>query len=40
MRLLVLEGCVEGLREILPSGSRMTNHEIVIFGECPECLAR
>jgi Fur family ferric uptake transcriptional regulator len=38
-QLLPLEGCVSGLQKLLPSGSRMKNHEVVIFGECPECVA-
>ena len=38
-QLLPLDGCVSGLQKLLPSGSRMKNHEVVIFGECPECVA-
>ncbi len=37
-QLLPLQGCVSGLKRLLPEGSRMTNHEVVIFGECPACV--
>lgn len=32
-----LEGCVEGLKKLLPKGFRMTGHDIVIYGVCPRC---
>lgn len=34
-----LKGCVQGLRKLLPKGSRMTAHEVVIFGDCPTCAS-
>lgn len=36
-QLLPLHGCVSGLSKLLPSGSRMKHHEVVIFGECGNC---
>lgn len=39
-RLRPLRGCVSGLSRLLPAGSRMKHHEIVVFGECSDCLAR
>ncbi len=38
-QILPLQGCVNGLPKLLPSGSRMSHHEIVIFGECSTCVA-
>ncbi len=35
-----LEGCLDDLSKLLPIGSRMKHHEIVIFGECSNCLER
>ncbi|MEM7165546.1 MAG: transcriptional repressor [Planctomycetota bacterium] len=34
-----LEGCVEGLKKLLPSGFRMTSHEITLHGQCQSCEA-
>jgi Fe2+ or Zn2+ uptake regulation protein len=34
-----LEGCVQGLNRLLPKGSRMRGHEVVIFGDCSECAS-
>jgi Fur family ferric uptake transcriptional regulator len=34
-----LEGCVQGLNRLLPKGSRMRDHEVVIFGDCSECAS-
>ncbi len=31
-------GCLCGLPDLLPSGYRMNNHEIVIYGDCPKCV--
>ena len=38
--LQLLEGCVNGLSKLLPLGSRMKHHEIVIFGQCRDCVER
>jgi Fur family ferric uptake transcriptional regulator len=32
-----LEGCVEGLKKLLPRGFRMTGHDIVLYGSCAAC---
>lgn len=32
-----VEGCVEGLRKLLPAGFRMTSHEITLHGLCRKC---
>lgn len=32
-----LEGCVEGLKKLLPTGFRMTEHNIVLYGYCDTC---
>ena len=32
-----MEGCVEGLNKLLPTGFQMTGHDIVLYGLCPEC---
>jgi Fur family ferric uptake transcriptional regulator len=37
-QLLPLAGCVSGLAKLLPAGSRMKRHEIIVFGECGQCL--
>lgn len=34
-----MEGCVEGLKELLPEGFRMTGHDIVLYGFCAACSA-
>jgi Fur family ferric uptake transcriptional regulator len=34
-----LEGCVQGLDRLLPKGSKMNGHEVVIFGDCSECAS-
>ena len=34
-----LPGCVQGLGKLLPKGSRMQSHELVIFGDCPVCAS-
>lgn len=38
-RAIDLSGCVPGLDSILPSGFTMTNHEILLFGQCSTCNA-
>ena len=32
-----LEGCVDGLKKLLPRGFRMKSHEITLHGECRTC---
>ncbi len=35
-----LQGCVAGLRRLLPEGFRMTGHDIVLYGSCAACSAQ
>ena len=37
--LFDLMGCVRGVNAMAPSGFQVDNHEIVLYGSCPECLA-
>ena len=34
----VLAGCSGGFKRLLPAGSKMTSHEVVIYGECQDCV--
>ena len=34
----VLAGCSGGFKKLLPAGSKMTPHEVVIYGECQDCV--
>ena len=34
----VLAGCSGGFKKLLPAGSKMTSHEVVIYGECQDCV--
>ncbi len=38
-RLFNLLGCVKGVESMAPEGFRVRRHEIVLYGDCPECLA-
>ena len=33
-----VEGCVEGLKQLLPEGFEMTGHDILLHGVCPACV--
>jgi len=33
-----LVGCLRGIPNLLPEGYQMKRHEIVIYGDCAECL--
>ena len=35
-----MEGCVAGLKKLLPRGFRMTGHDIVLYGLCDACGKR
>jgi Fur family ferric uptake transcriptional regulator len=37
-RLFDLIGCVRGVRELAPSGFRVQQHEIVLYGQCASCV--
>ncbi len=39
-RLFNLIGCVRGVRALAPSGFRVQQHEIVLYGECSSCADR
>ena len=34
-----LMGCLRGIPNLLPEGYHMKRHEIVIYGDCADCLA-
>ncbi|MGC1480955.1 MAG: transcriptional repressor [Chthoniobacterales bacterium] len=36
-RLFDLVGCVRGVASLAPPGFRVESHEIVLFGDCPDC---
>ena len=36
-KVFELEGCVSGVQKLLPSGFRMENHEITLYGTCDHC---
>jgi Fur family ferric uptake transcriptional regulator len=38
-RVFDLSGCVPHLRDLLPKGFTMSEHEIFLFGQCAECNA-
>ena len=39
-QLFHLMGCVRGVSSLAPSGFRVQQHEIVLYGECAACVAR
>lgn len=36
-RAIDLHGCVRGLEAILPPGFTLTDHEVLLFGQCADC---
>jgi len=32
-----IEGCVSGLKTMLPEGFELDRHEILLYGRCPDC---
>jgi Fur family ferric uptake transcriptional regulator len=36
-RIFELSGCVDGLRELIPRGFRVTGHDVVLYGYCRSC---
>jgi Fur family ferric uptake transcriptional regulator len=38
-RLFHLAGCARGVKFLAPSGFRVQQHEIVLYGECAACVA-
>lgn len=39
-RLFDLAGCVPGIGRLAPSGFRVQQHEIVLYGQCATCVGR
>jgi Fur family ferric uptake transcriptional regulator len=39
-RLFDLIGCVRGVRGLAPTGFRVQQHEIVLYGECASCASK
>jgi Fur family transcriptional regulator, ferric uptake regulator len=37
-RLFDLSGCLRGVKSLAPSGFRVQEHEIVLYGECATCI--
>jgi Fur family ferric uptake transcriptional regulator len=37
--LFTLIGCVRGVNEMAPAGFQVESHEIILYGNCPDCLA-
>jgi Fur family transcriptional regulator, ferric uptake regulator len=38
-KVFEVDGCVKGIRQIVPKGFELSDHEIVLYGSCPQCLA-
>jgi len=38
-RVFELQGCVDGFRQLLPRGFRVTGHQLLLYGECRACRA-
>lgn len=36
-RVFEVEGCPEGFSGLMPSGFTLEEHEVVLYGRCPEC---
>ena len=37
-RVYEIDGCPEGLRKLTPPGFSLEEHEVVLYGRCPECV--
>ncbi len=37
-KMYELDGCVENLKRLLPSGFRLSGHEVLLFGSCSGCV--
>jgi Fur family ferric uptake transcriptional regulator len=35
-----LEGCVEGLRQMVPKGFQIAGHEVLLYGRCEPCVRK
>ena len=38
-QIFELQGCVDGFRQLLPRGFRVTGHQLLLYGECRACRA-
>ena len=38
LTMSVLDGCIGNFNKILPAGCRIKSHEVVIYGECKDCV--
>ena len=38
LTMSVLDGCIGNFNKILPAGYRIKSHEVVIYGECKDCV--
>lgn len=38
LNISVLDGCPGGFKNILPAGSKIRSHEVIIYGECKDCV--
>lgn len=38
-RVFDLEGCVDGLKKLVPKSFQLESHELVLFGRCKQCAA-
>ena len=38
-RVFELQGCVDGFRQLLPRGFRVTGHQLLLYGVCRACRA-
>lgn len=36
-RVLELEGCLRGWDRLAPRGCRVEEHELILYGSCPDC---
>ncbi len=39
-RVYDVAGCARGVEALAPEGCEVTRHEIVLYGECRECLTK
>ncbi|MBM4188785.1 MAG: transcriptional repressor [Gemmatimonadetes bacterium] len=38
-RVFDLEGCVEGLKKLVPKSFQLEGHELILVGRCKQCAA-
>lgn len=37
-QIITFENCVDGVKELTPPGCRVASHEIILYGQCQDCL--